>query len=89
MKKKSDKVYRITFQNISEFKDFQKESYQFVSINEGKLRMRVQLQNKEIQGFLNNLSTYRIADFVEFPFTLEDYFMKFYKEDKVFEGVRQ
>lgn len=37
---------------------------------------------------IDDLAKLQIEDFHEIPFTLEDYFMQFYKEDKVFEGVR-
>ncbi|WP_242962534.1 hypothetical protein [Anaerocolumna jejuensis] len=67
---------------------FTKLPYQFSSINEEKLRARVQIKNSEIQKFMTDLSYYHVADLTEFPFSLEDYFMQFYKEDKVFEGVK-
>ena len=88
LKKESDKIYRVTFNDYTQWKEFTKLPYQFSSINEGKLRVRVQLKNNEIQKFINDISNYHVVDLTEFPFSLEDYFMHFYKEDKVFEGVK-
>jgi ABC-2 type transport system ATP-binding protein len=54
-----------------------------------KLRARVRLKNEEVPLFLDELANYHIVDFSEYPFSLEDYFMRFYKEDKIFEGVKE
>ncbi len=88
LKKESDKIYRVTFNSKADWQRFTKENYKFTSINEAKLRARVQLKNEDITDFVANLCSYDIKDFTEYPFSLEDYFMKFYKEDKVFEGVK-
>ncbi|MBE5960975.1 MAG: ABC transporter ATP-binding protein [Lachnospiraceae bacterium] len=88
LKKESDKIYRVTFEDKSQWKEFTSRPYQFVSVNEEKLRARVQLKNSEMNAFITDLASFHITDFTEFPFTLEDYFMQFYKEDKIFEGVK-
>ncbi|MCC8069345.1 MAG: ABC transporter ATP-binding protein [Ruminococcus sp.] len=88
LKKESDKIYRVTFHKKDDWNTFIKQSYTFTSVNEKKLRARVQLKNKSIPKFIADLCNYDIKDFTEYPFSLEDYFMKFYKEDKVFEGVK-
>ncbi|MCD7726384.1 MAG: ABC transporter ATP-binding protein, partial [Clostridiales bacterium] len=63
--------------------------YPFASKNPKKNRARVHVDDSEIGRFISDISTLNVEDFHEFSFTLEDYFMKFYKEDKVFEGVKQ
>ncbi len=88
LKKESDKVYRITFHKKEDWENFVMEGYSMPHQNEKKLRATIQLKNEEIPDLLELLSRYDIADFTEFPFSLENYFMKFYKEDKVFEGVK-
>lgn len=88
LKKESDKIYRVTFQDKKQWEAFTTHNYHFTSINARKLRARIQLKNSEITSFLADISQYHISDFTEFPFSLEDYFMKFYREDKVFEGVK-
>lgn len=88
LKKESDKIYRVTFQEKSQWQEFTTHAYHFTSINEKKLRARIQLKNSEITSFLTDISHFHIKDFTEFPFSLEDYFMQFYHEDKTFEGVK-
>ncbi len=89
LKRESDKIYRVTFENKEEWKEFTSHNYPFTSVNEPKLRARVQLKNSEISPFVHDISNFHVVDFTEYPFTLEDYFMQFYKEDKVFEEVRK
>lgn len=49
---------------------------------------RIRIKNKEINDMVADLANQNIRDFREIPFTLEDYFMQFYKEDREFEGVK-
>lgn len=88
LKKESDKIYRVTFDDKKQWKEFTSHAYRFTSVNERKLRARIQLKNSEITSFLTDISHFHITDFTEFPFSLEDYFMQFYHEDKIFEGVK-
>lgn len=88
LKQESDKIYRVSFGDEHQWKEFTQHDYKFTSINKHKLRVRIQLKKSEINDFINDISNYHIKDFTEFPFSLEDYFMQFYREDKVFEGVK-
>lgn len=88
LKEESDKIYRITVQDRESFLKLTNMPYQFSSINEKKLRARVRIKGEEINRLISDVAELNISDFHEFPFTLEDYFMKFYKVDKTFEGVK-
>lgn len=88
LKQESDKVYRISFDDHGQWKAFTEHSNILISKNEEKLRAEVQLKNSEIHSFIEALSNFHIVDFTEYPFSLEDYFMQFYKENRVFEGVK-
>lgn len=88
LKKESDKIYRVTFDDKNQWREFTSHSYRYTSVNEYKLRARIQLKSSEINSFLADISQFHIKDFTEFPFSLEDYFMQFYHEDKIFEGVK-
>ncbi len=89
LKAENDKIYRVTFHNAEDLHTFVSGGYTLTSVNEKKQRARVQLKNEDIPAFIADLCNYKIKDFTEYPFSLEDYFMQFYKEDKVFEGVKQ
>ena len=88
LKRESDKIYRVSFDDEAQWREFTTHNYKFASINKYKLRARIQLKNRDIPSFLADISNFHIKDFTEFPFSLEDYFMQFYHEDKVFEGVK-
>ena len=88
LKEQSDKVYRLTFKNQESYDAFMRLPYRFASRNPGKLRARVHVEDKNINTFIADAASLDVADIHEFPFTLEDYFMQFYKEDRQYEGVK-
>jgi ABC-2 type transport system ATP-binding protein len=45
--------------------------------------MRIAINDKEINQLVKNLSKYEIKYFSESKFTLEDYFLSYYKEKEV------
>ena len=85
---RSQKIYRVTFLDKESYKIFTDMPYQFTSKNPGKLRARVTVQKEEVNQLINDIAELNVTDFQEIPFTLEDYFMQFYKEERTFEGVR-
>lgn len=88
LKKQSDRIYRVTCGDAASYRKLVALPYPLASQNPKKHRARVHVRDSEINRFLSDIAGLRIADFHEFSFTLEDYFMQFYKEDKVFEGVK-
>lgn len=89
LKNRSSKIYRVTFGDKDSFDKFTSLDYSFHSKNEKKLRARVVIETRDINKLITNVADMKIADFQEIPFTLEDYFMGFYKNDHVFEEVRK
>ena len=57
------------------------------NINENSLTVEVEFNKKDYKLFFDSLSDIKIKQFVEKPFTLQDYFMSFYKEEKEFGGL--
>ncbi len=88
LKEKHDRIYRVTFADAASYAAFVKLPFRFTSQNAGKLRARVQMEADRVGELLDCLSAYQVADFVEIPFTLEDYFMGFYDTGHHFEGVQ-
>lgn len=88
LKKKRDNVYRVTFEDEESYQAFVKLPYDFASKNPKKNRARVHIAEKEINQLLADIADLKVADLHEFSFTLEDYFMQFYQEDRRFEEVR-
>lgn len=89
LKNRSSKIYRVTFKDHGSFETFTSLPYTFHSKNEKKLRARVVIETGKINELLSHIEGLHVADFQEIEFTLEDYFMEFYKNDHVFEGVRK
>ena len=55
--------------------------------NEKLLTASIEFNKKDYKVFFDSLSGIKIKQFVEKPFTLQDYFMSFYKEEKEFAGL--
>ncbi|MCD8004973.1 MAG: ABC transporter ATP-binding protein [Oscillospiraceae bacterium] len=88
MKQKHDRIYRVSFSDQESYAAFVEKPFTFTSKNEKKLRARVQTPADRVGELIANLKGFHIEDFVEIPFTLEDYFMSFYDTGHHFEGVK-
>ncbi len=88
LKMESDRIYRITCCDMESFQKLKGLPFAFSSVNEKKLRARVRIKANEINRLISETAELKVEDFQEFPFTLEDYFMNFYKTNTVFEEVK-
>lgn len=88
IKKTQVKTYVLEFKNIAEFKRFGKESiFKTINENQNKKTRWVEVDIKDYKKFLTYLKKYHLLSLGEKPFTLQDYFMSFYKEEKTFSGL--
>ena len=90
LKHASIKQYRIVFNTKDDYLKF-KDSYNNKIINilksdDDKNKVFITCDDKNINEVISELSDYEIKEFNNIKETLEDYFMKFYKEDKEFGG---
>ncbi len=83
-----EKIYRVAFKDEKSWREFTEKKYNFTSKNKEKCRARVQLPESDIPRLIHDIASLNVSDFVEIPFTLEDYFMGFYKNDQKSEEVR-
>lgn len=89
LKHKEDKIYKIQFGTKQEKIDFlskNKTNDKFSAKNESDDTTLVLVNDKNINYLLKEISKYNIVSFEHLKETLEDYFMKYYKEDKDFGG---
>lgn len=91
LKHASLKQYRIVFDDKDNYLKF-KNNYDEKIINiikdrEEKNKLFITCEDKDINKVINYLSDFNIKEFNNIKETLEDYFMKFYKEDKNFGGA--
>ena len=54
---------------------------------ENRLTVGVKFKSSQYKEFLDSVMGIKITTFAEKPFTLQDYFMSFYKEEKTFGGL--
>ncbi|MCD7722569.1 MAG: ABC transporter ATP-binding protein [Clostridiales bacterium] len=90
LKETHDRIYRISFSDHESYAAFiNNGQFNFTEKNEKKLQAKLQIQAGRICELTESLKGLHLADFVEIPFTLEDYFMGFYNTTRHFKGVKQ
>ena len=88
LKNIKSKIFRVTFAREEDFEKFVQLPYQFSSKNKKKNRARVYLEDGDVNQLLCDIDGLNVVEFQEIPFTLEDYFMQYYKDDRIFEEVK-
>jgi ABC-2 type transport system ATP-binding protein len=91
LKHASLKQYRIVFETKEEYQRF-KESYDssimtIIKDRGEKNKIFLTTDDKDINKVVSFLAGFKVKEFNNIKETLEDYFMKFYKEDKDFGGA--
>lgn len=79
---KTEKEFEIRFKTKELAKKFMKENLQFREKNLEKNRVKVILEDTKINEFFKLITNYEVEYIRGIPFTLEKYFMKFYKEEE-------
>ena len=90
LKHNNNKNYLIEFENVTELNKFKKQCAdfsQFKISNVEKNSLVINVNDEDINILIKLLSEVQIKSFVHLKETLEDYFMKYYKEDKDFGGA--
>lgn len=92
LKHASTKFYKIDFLSKEDYQDFNKicKGRRIIKVldkNESELWTYIAVNDKHINLLVELLSHLNIKEFSNIKETLEDYFMKFYKEDKDFGGA--
>lgn len=92
LKHKSAKFYEITFKNSKEFEEFcssnkNSKDLKILNVDAKNNYVFISTDDSLINKVIAILSKYEIEDFNNKKETLEDYFMKFYKEEKDFGGA--
>ena len=87
LKHASNKNFLTEFENSDELKSFQEinksaENYKIVDIIKNENKLLININDNNINYLLKDLSEYKIIAFEHLKETLEDYFMKYYKENK-------
>ena len=89
LKKDQDRTFILNFVNLENMQKFinEKNKFKIEYSNEKLLLAVVTFPNDKYNEFFDTLDGIMIEKFVEKPFTLQDYFMSFYKEERDFGGL--
>jgi ABC-2 type transport system ATP-binding protein len=90
----SQKNYRISFDSITDYDrvltdNGNKEELKIIERDAESNSLVVATDDAYINSVIETLSAYSVCGFTHLKETLEDYFMKYYKEDKDFGGALQ
>lgn len=88
----SQKNYRIVFDNAEQYSRFLENQASFIRFkvidkNPDENAIVISIDDQYVNDMISVLSEYSIHGFTHLKETLEDYFMKYYKEDKDFGGA--
>ena len=92
LKHATTKFYKIDFENDGEYKSFlakyaKSDVLKILNKDDNSSWVYISTDDKNINKVITILAEYKIKEFTNIKESLEDYFMKFYKEDKEFGGV--
>ncbi len=89
LKSTQDKTFILRFPSKEGMDDYlaNHNKFEVVETNDAALTASIRFPHTEHNAFLATLKNVRILSFEEKPFTLQDYFMSFYKEERDFGGL--
>lgn len=76
-----NKRFKLEFKNDASFKRFSELSYHCINIQPDDLQVTVEINDKDINELMNDLSQYDVLFFKEIKQTFEDYFNQTFKEE--------
>lgn len=88
VKKIDTKVYILRFKDKENMEKYLKNcKFEIVQNVPERLSLTIKFLTKDYQSFIDSIQGIKLHTFAERPYTLQDYFMSFYKEDKTFGGL--
>lgn len=82
------KVYVLRFEDEKNYEKYRSScGLEIVRENPHRLTLMVKFKANQYKKFLDSVTNVKVTSFAEKPFTLQDYFMSFYKEEKTFGGL--
>ena len=81
-----EKVFDVQFEDKKDYEASRKLKFKVLETSDKWNSVKYSLHTDEINEFIQALSKYKLKFIKEIPFTLEEYFMKFYGQDDVVES---
>ncbi len=80
LKDTQDCIYVIGFSDAESYNRFKCKDYVLTADSEERLKAKVRVSAGDMNGFINDVAQLQIRSFHQVKFSLEDYFMDFYRE---------
>ena len=88
VKKIDTKVYILRFRDKENMEAYEKKCpFEMIEKNDDRLSISVKFKTEDYKKFIDSVLGIKLSTFAEKPYTLQDYFMSCYKEDKTFGGL--
>lgn len=82
LRKTQDSIYVIRFEDKESYEIFKEKGYIITADSEERLKIKARVPLKQLNAFVRDMAPLHIKSFHQAKFSLEDYFMDFYKEVK-------
>ena len=79
--------YFETKEELKRYTEGKIKNGKIVEVNEKRKSVSIEFDHHLYKDVMKSLKGFRVTGFEEKPFTLQDYFMSFYKEEKTFDGL--
>ena len=79
--------YFETKEELKRYTESKIKNGKIVEINEKRKFVAIEFDHHLYKDVMQSLKGFKVTGFEEKPFTLQDYFMSFYKEEKTFDGL--
>ena len=83
LKQNQDAIYAIGFADKDSYNAFKSSHYTLTADSEERMKVKARVPSQDMSDFVSHLSRLQIQSFHQVKFSLEDYFMDFYKSKEV------
>lgn len=83
LKNTQDSIYAIGFRDAESYKSFREKGYTLATDSAERLKVKARIPAGDMNHFVADMADLQISSFHQVPFSLEDYFMDFYKNEEV------
>lgn len=83
IKQAQDAIYAIRFSDAESYNAFKVRNYTLTADSAERLKIKVRVPSERMNEFISDMASLQIDSFHKVPFSLEDYFMNFYKSEEV------
>lgn len=83
LKQTQDAIYTVKFSDAESYKTFKIKDYILTADSAERLKVKVRIASEKMNEFIADIASLQIDSFHKVPFSLEDYFMNFYKNEEI------